>query len=233
MHTYRAGGVVRLLGWLASAAYFVTWAFAVFMLAAVPLGKVLGAPPHGSGAGWTVQLSLGGVAVSAGTPWGFRIEAPVRLPRTQVGLPVWREPGGQVEVTEVKGRASVPLASLSAGEVVLVWAGLAIFLALVLLFLHHLRRLLERVRGGAPFDPANADRLRWLGILLLSAALWKGVSEFWLSLTIARVLEGPGNDLGTGFELAGSAIGAALALMALAEIFRRGAALEDEQALVV
>ncbi len=233
MHAYRPDRVVRLLSALATAAYGVAWVFAVFLLVALPLGKLLAGRAQGSSSGWSVQLGIGGVAVSAGTGGGFRVEVPVTLAHTLTRLPAWRDAGGRLRVTEVKATASVPMSSLSAGTVVLLWAALAVFLALVLLFLYQLRRLFQRVRQGEPFDPGNAVRLRWLGILLVAAAVWKGVTDFWLSLVVSRLLEGPGNDLGTTFGLDGAVIMVALVLIALAEIFRRGAALEDEQALVV
>jgi hypothetical protein len=49
---------------------------------------------------------------------------------------------------------------------VLLWTHTAAALGLMLLFLHYLRRIFQRVRDGAPFDAANAVRLRWLGMLL-------------------------------------------------------------------
>ena len=40
------------------------------------------------------------------------------------------------------------------------WTHVAIVLTLMLLSLHHLRRIFQRVRDGAPFDADNALRMR-------------------------------------------------------------------------
>jgi hypothetical protein len=63
--------------------------------------------------------------------------------------------------------------------------------------------------------------------------VWKGATDIWMSLAISRMLEGGGDRLGTGADLNLPVILVGLVLIALAEIFRRGAALEEEQALVV
>ena len=101
------------------------------------------------------------------------------------------------------------------------------------MFLHHLRRIFQRVRGGAPFDPTNGTRLQWLGILAISLALLKGVSEFVTSMAIRGRLIGERVEVPLGLSVDGSLVLFGLVLLALAEIFRRGAALEEEQSLTV
>ncbi len=212
MRAYQPDRVVRLLSGLATGLYYVAWLLSVLALVAIPAAKVVGARQPDA---------------------FFRISAPVTV-HPQLDLTrEWRVQGAQVEVAQIQAVASVPMSSAPVGFFGVAWVALAVFAALLLLFLHHLRRLFQRVRAGAPFDPANAARLRWLGILLIGAALWKGVTDAGLSLAISRMLEGGGDRLGTGLNLNLPVILVGLVLIALAEVFRRGAALEEEQALVV
>ena len=97
-----------------------------------------------------------------------------------------------------------------------------IIFALVLLFLHHLRALFRRVREGTPFDAANAARMRWLGVSLLALYVFFGGFEFWMSAWVTRAL-----------HINWFGVFTALVLVGLAEVFRRGTALEEEQSLVV
>lgn len=212
MRAYQPDRVVKVLSGLATGLYFLAWVLAVVGLVSIPVARLLAA---GRGDAF------------------FRIEAPVTLHPAMDLAAGWRVPGANVEVSQVRATASVPMSAVPAGFLALAWLALAVLSALVLLFLYHLRRLFQQVRRGAPFDPVNATRLRWMGILLLAGVVWKLVTNVWLSLTISRMLEGPGDRLGTGLDLNVPLILVALVLIALAEIFRRGAALEDEQALVV
>ena len=212
MQAYEPDRVVKVLSGLASGIYYLAWVFAVLALVAIPVGKAIGA---GRGDAF------------------LHIDAPVTVHPTLDLAHAWRVRGARVEVSQVRATASVPMSSAPIGFLALTWLGLAVFAGLIVLFLHHLRRLFQRVRQGAPFDPANAARLRWLGILLLAASVWRTVLDTWMSLAVSRLLEGPGNQLGTGLDLNLPLVLVALVLIALAEIFRRGAALEDEQALVV
>ena len=212
MQGYQPDPVVKVLSGLATGLYYVAWVLAVLTLAWIPVERVVGA----------------GRADAF-----YQIEAPVVVHPTISLAGGWRVPGAHVNVAQVRATAAVPVSLVPAGLVALVWLALAVSAALVLLFLHHLRRLFQRVRQGAPFDAGNAARLSWLGILLVCAAVWKCVTDFWMSLAISQMLEGGGDRLGTGVDLNLPVMLVGLVLIGLAEIFRRGAALEEEQALVV
>ena len=212
MQAYQPDRVVKVLSGLATGLYYVTWVLAVLTLVWMPVERV----------------------VRAGRADAFyHIAAPVVVHPALSLADRWRVPGARVEVARVRATAMVPVSLVPVRLLVLAWLALAGSAALVLLFLHHLRRLFQRVRQGAPFDAGNAARLRWLGILLVVAAVWKGATDIWMSLAISRMLEGGGDRLGTGADLNLPVILVGLVLIALAEIFRRGAALEEEQALVV
>ena len=99
--------------------------------------------------------------------------------------------------------------------------------------LHELRRIFQRVRDGAPFDADNATRMRRLGALVLALALLDGVAGLVTSLAVRGGVVSGGLAVATGLRVNVPLVFVALVLVALAEVFRRGAELETEQALVV
>jgi hypothetical protein len=105
--------------------------------------------------------------------------------------------------------------------------------AVALFFLYHLRRLAERVEAGAAFDPDNTRRLRLLGGALLGSELLGGMVLWWQSHMVVGVVESAAFEFGRVYEVDPGVLFAALVLFVLAEIFRRGTLLEEDQALTV
>jgi hypothetical protein len=139
----------------------------------------------------------------------------------------------ELVVQHVRGDLILPLASVPWWLFAALWAQTLVGLGLLLLAVYHLRRIFQRVRDGAPFDAQNARRLRWFGLLLLGLTLFHSLSELVTSMAVregvvsgtVRVAANPRLDLEQVFI--------ALVVVALAEVFRRGADLEREQALVI
>ena len=211
MEAYRPDRVVRVLTALVSIAYFGLGILGALVLIAAPLVKLL----------------------TDGDPdwiWGLRVPASVPEAEATV-LTTWGP--ARLEVEDVRGVLRLPLSMLPWWLVAVLWAHAAVVFALILLFLHHLRRIFQRVRAGAPFDAANALRLRWLGLLLLAVAVVNGVAELVTSRAVRAGLSSGSITVPRGLHVDLSAVLVALVLVALAEIFRRGAELEDEQSLVV
>jgi hypothetical protein len=212
MRIARPDRVVRTLTALASFAYFVTWAGWALVLIALPLLKAFG----GNGA-----------------DFHYGLELPVTAPTLQTMVQtVWGP--APLRLDEVRGELRLPISTLPWSFVALLWSYVAVAGALMLLFLHNLRRIFQRVRDGAAFDAQNVVRLRTLATLLLAIAGLKAVAEMATSIAVRRGLT-PDSSLTvpTGFHSDLTLVPVALVLMALAEVFRRGAALEHEQSLVV
>jgi len=213
MQTYRADRVVRILTGLVSFVYFGAWVVAAFVLIVAPLLKLL--------------------APNVVHDPSFRLEVPVTLPR--LGATVvsqWDAAPAGITLTAVTGDIGLPMRLVPWSFVVL-WTALVTFFALVLLFLHNLRVLFRRVREGAPFDATNATRMRRLGVLLLALSVFSGVFEFWMSAWVTRALASSNVPIGSALHINWFGVLIALVLVGLAEVFRRGAALEEEQSLVV
>ena len=216
MEAYRPDRVVRVLTTTVSIAYFVMGGLALLVLTCVPAMKLFG----GDNRDWVLGLGT------------IEIELPAGAIDTVATVPSTLGPAS-LEVDEVRADLKMPIVLLPWSIVALIWIELAVGSALMLLFLHHLRRIFQRVRDGAPFDAHNALRLRWLGLLLLALAVLAGFAELVTSLSVREWLTRNAIHVSTGLHINGWLVFVALVLIALAEIFRRGAELEQEQSLVV
>lgn len=211
MPAYRPDRAVRVLTTIVSIAYFWLWAGIVLVLVATPALKFF-ASDHPE---WE---------------WGLQVPATLSASDATV-LTRWGT--GRLEVEDVRGTLRLPIAMLPWWLFATLWTHTAVMGALMLLFLHHLRRICQRARDGAPFDAGNASRLRWLGWLLIAFVLIDGVAGFVTALAVRRGLASASIGVPSGVQIDGHLIIVALVLVALGEIFRRGAELEVEQSLVV
>ena len=211
MEVYRPDRVVRVLSAAVSVAYSAVWLIAVVFLTAVPLLRVF----------------------AAGRPdwvWDFEVPATLRDSQTTV-LTRWGE--GRLELERAHGTLELPVGSTPWELVAVIWICAALLFVLTLFAMHHLRRIFQRVRDGAPFDAQNALRLRWLGLQLLGLALLHTVAELLMAAAMRRAITSENVTVAAGFSVDLTLVFVGLAVVALAEIFRRGAELEDEQALVI
>lgn len=210
MQGYRADRAVKALAVLATIAYYAAWIGLAAALLATPAIRLLAAQDRD----WTFELALPLTITSAhliDTRWGQAV----------------------LMIDDVRGNVRLPIGMLPWWFVGLVMAYGASICALLLGGLHHLRRLFQRARDGAPFDPANAGRLRAVGLLLFVFALFDGFTGFIIALIVRRGLQSASVPASTGLHVDGRVVLLALLLLALAEIFRRGTQLEEEQSLVV
>lgn len=214
MQAYRPDRVVRILTRVVSLAYYGAWMVAALFLVVGPALKKL-----------TPDLVVDPVP---------RVGFPVTLP--ELGATVasqWDVAPLDFQLWWVEGFVSLPSSQLPAWVPITSYLGLALTMVLVLLFFHDMRVLFRRVREGAPFDAANATLMRRLGVWLLAFHLSYGGFEYWMSRWFARDLTSRGIPANPLLEINWFAVFVALVLVGLAEVFRRGAVLEEEQSLVV
>jgi hypothetical protein len=210
MLPFRPDRVVRLLTVLVSVAFFGTLVLGIIVLIGLPTGKLLA----GDDPDWTVSLDI-----------------PVAFDRPDVTVPTgWGD--ALLEIEDVRGSLSVPVGIVPWWFFALIWACAAAWIALMLTFLHHLRRIAMRVRDGVPFDASNARRLRWLGLVAIGMGLLEGVNGL-VGRAVREHVIVEGLRMPASLTIDGSTVLLGLVLLALAEIFRRGAELEHEQSLTV
>lgn len=211
MRAYRPDRVVRMLTGLVSIAYFGLLILAVVVLIGLPIVKLAA----GDGPDWEIGLTVPVVSLDGDatvrTGWG----------------------NARLQVEDMRGSFRLPIGILPWWLFAVVWTYVAAAMALTLVFLHHLRRIFQRVRGGAPFDATNALRLRWLGVLVLALAVLRGVAESVTAFAVRSGVTSERVEVPLGLSIDALVILIGLVLLALAEIFRRGAELEEEQTLTV
>lgn len=134
---------------------------------------------------------------------------------------------------DVRGSLRLPVGMLPLWLFAVLWSYAVAAVGLLLIFMHHLRRIFQRVRDGAPFDTTNALRLRWLGLIGIGLAVLTGVSELVTALVVRDGLISDRVSVPVGLSVDLSLMFFGLVLLALAEIFRRGAELEEEHSLTV
>jgi hypothetical protein len=212
MNNYRAEPAIRLLTVITSVLYRVAWIFGVVLIVAVSALELF------AGTETRQKFSIG-------------VTTTVHLDDQKIGT-AW---GGSLglKMDEAKGSLRVPIASAPVWFRLAAYLGLAVIFALFLRFLFHLRELYRRVRAGAPFDERNATTLRWLGLLLILIETMASAYSFGLTQLVLRAMSPPSIPVTSSFSMNGTVIFVGLVLLALAEIFRRGAVLEDEHAHVV
>ena len=210
MEGYRPDRVVRGLTAVVSIAYFALFAVGVLALLAAPGARLLAAG-HDN--------------------WVWGLDVPAATADTTSVLTAWG--GARLVVDGAPAVLELPIAMLPWWLVGVLWVHAAVAIGLTLLAVHHLRRIFQRVRDGAPFDAQNALRMRWLGLLLLALSLFEGLGRSLTALAVRGRLVGEEIAVSVAPRIDPTTIFVALVLVALAEIFRRGAELEDEQSLVV
>ena len=118
--------------------------------------------------------------------------------------------------------------------VVLGLLGFAFFmLGFVTAVVYQLRKIFANLKAGQPFIPENARRIRAIGLLVILACLVQSFLGFGLGTILAKnlAIEGVTIRPQLNFGLDGFLIG--LAILVLAEVFRYGAALQEDRDLTV
>lgn len=122
-------------------------------------------------------------------------------------------------------------AKMGIGPSAVQWIGVlgvlgAVAFALTFLFLRHLRRMIDSVADGHPFDPVNADRLRqmaWLSVATQIVTIPMTKLVIWFDAMPQKPNVHHDSD--------GISIGAillTLVLFVLARVFRTGAEMQED-----
>ena len=221
MEPYRASRGLRTLAALLSFLYAAAWVLAILVVIAAA----------------SVEL-FGGEAARR----GFVLGVPATVEFSDLRLPsAWAGQTGAIAVTRADAKLEVPFWLAPGSFRAATYVVGALGYGMLLMFLYQVRGLFRKARDGDPFDARNATRLRWMAALIIGGHVLGRLFEAWQAATVLRTVQSlpfrispaVALDERVLFSFNESVLLAALMLFALAEVFRRGAALEEEQSLVV
>lgn len=102
-----------------------------------------------------------------------------------------------------------------------------------LLVLYQLRGIFATLAAGTPFSGDNVRRIRIIGMAVIAGSLLKTVVYTMIGLHIADLVQVPGLEVQGRIELDLGGIFLGMVVLVLAEVFRHGARLQEEQDLTV
>ena len=106
-------------------------------------------------------------------------------------------------------------------------------LGLALWVLGQLRALFRTLRDGHPFAPANASRVRRVAWVVILGAIARTSIIFWQNFYVARYFSSDGLTFTARPEFSVMAIVNGLAILVIAEVFRAGTRLDEDQSLTI
>ncbi|MGE5549600.1 MAG: DUF2975 domain-containing protein [Bacteroidota bacterium] len=106
-------------------------------------------------------------------------------------------------------------------------------LLVVQAIVHQLRKVFATLRAGTPFNLENAKRIRAIGLICIGGSFLQSLVSFLVGYLLMNnvIIKGVEVNAKGGSFMGGIFIG--LVILVLAEIFRHGAALQEEQNLTV
>lgn len=110
---------------------------------------------------------------------------------------------------------------------------LALGIAIVLMVVYQLRRIIATLAGGTPFVPANAWRIHFIGWVVIAGEFVQEFIEFLGHVAVKTVFDTQGVAFHWSPDVSVTTIFWGCVLLALAEVFRLGVAMQEEQSLTV
>jgi hypothetical protein len=135
------------------------------------------------------------------------------------------------EIMDVRGSLRFPTRR---GAFIVGNAMLLVFLfGLALWVLGQLRGVFRTLREGHPFVPANATRLRWIAYAVIFGEIARSAIVFFENYYAMTHFTAEGLRFDARPDLNGFAIILGLIILVIAEVFREGTRLDQEQSLTV
>ncbi len=138
--------------------------------------------------------------------------------------------GAQIENVRGSLKFSPPPGASLVAPVLL---GLAIMLALVLFVLGQLRAVFRTLRDGRPFVPANAARIRWIAFAVIAGELARAAVVYSANSYAMTHFSANGLRFDARPDLNVFTIVHGLIILAIAEVFRTGTRLDEDQSLTI
>lgn len=201
------------------------------------LGTVLDVAWYGTLAGIAVFfcLVLYGVAGNVGHMDHVSMDVPIAFSIDLANTPVSAASLGidAARIERAQGTGLLTFPPPSGAFVAIVAGGVMAMLLAVLWVLGQLRAVFRSLRAGQPFTAANARRVRSIGVAVIAGALAQTLLSFFNHHFVSRHFAAPGLRFDVAPEINLAAVLAGLVILVIAEVFRLGARLEEEQSLTV
>ena len=174
-----------------------------------------------------VEVSAGwiGVGTKMTIPVSFSVDARThRVTAPSLGV-------DDAQLQDVRGLLAFPVrrSAYLYGNMVL----LAIMFALALWVLANLRAVFRTLRDGRPFVRANATRIRTIAWLFIIGELARAAMVFFQNYYAMTHFSADGLRFDAPLDLNFTAIIDGLIILVIAEVFRAGTRLDEEQSLTV
>lgn len=165
---------------------------------------------------------------------GGELDIPVSFsvdPRTiPVRAPSLGVEGAQIEHARGTVKFSPPP---GASLVVPVLLGLVVFFALALFVVGQLRAVFRTLRDGRPFVPANATRIRWIAVAVIAGELGRAVVMYSSNSYVMTHFSANGLRFDARPDVNLFTLIHGLIILAIAEVFRAGTRLDEDQSLTI
>jgi hypothetical protein len=110
---------------------------------------------------------------------------------------------------------------------------IVLLLGFLLLVLTQLRLLFRSLSRGLLFIPENARRIRWVGFTVIFGELARAALVYFWSYYTSLHFTANGLHFVAATDFSGITIVAGLAMLVIAEVFREGTRLHEEQSLTI
>jgi hypothetical protein len=165
---------------------------------------------------------------------GAQIDIPVSFSVNATVLPV-SAPSLGIEYAQIENvRGSLKFSPPPGGSfVVPALVGLAIMLAPVLFVVGQLRAVFRTLRDGRPFVPANAARIRWIAFAVIAGEIARTAVVYSANSHAMKHFSANGLRFDARPDLNLLTIVYGLIILAIAEVFRTGTRLDEDQSLTI
>ncbi len=180
-----------------------------------------------------ILVAADGVMGLARDPAGVRLDWPVSIELDPDSYRITSErlrvEGGRLHETS----GELGLLSGSRG-LLLAWLALGgVWLAAILAVIYQLRAVFRTLAAGAPFVRANVWRLRFIGLTIIGVEVFMALFRLLVSLYLRANVSITGFTLKIDFHFTAEILFVGFVLLVIAEIFRQGTEMREEQALTV
>jgi hypothetical protein len=165
---------------------------------------------------------------------GGEIDIPVSFSVDARALPVSAPSlgieGAQIEHVRGSLKFSPPPGASLVAPMLL---GLALMFAAILFVVGQLRAVVRTLRDGRPFVPANATRLRWIAFAVIAGEIARTAIVYSANSHVMTYFSANGLQFDARPDLSIVTIVHGLIILAIAEVFRTGTRLDEDQSLTI